>query len=89
MNRLISRRNAISPQDRREIVKWIVQSALGLVGYGLLLFFSAGRLDWAWGWALLIVLEAFLAAHPLIPIPINPALLVERKRDLRDPRVKS
>ena len=89
MNEPTSTRNAISPHERREIVKWIVQSALGLVGYGLLLFFSAGRLDWAWGWALLIVLAAFLAAHPLILIPINPALLVERERGLRDPRVKS
>ena len=89
MNRPTSTRNAISPHERREIVKWIVQAALGLVGYGLPLFSSAGRLDWVWGWSLLIVLAAFLAAHPLILIPINPALLVERERGLRDPRVKS
>ena len=89
MNKSIPMRNSISPHERREIVKWIVQSALGLVGYGLLLFFSAGRLDWVWGWALLIILAAFLAAHPLILIPINPTLLVERERGLCDPRVKS
>jgi protein-S-isoprenylcysteine O-methyltransferase Ste14 len=88
MNKPTSIRNSISPHARREILKWIVQSALGLVGYGLLLFFSAGRLDWVWGWALLAVLAAFLAAHPLLLIPINPALLVERERGLSDPRVK-
>ncbi len=89
MNQNTPVRNAISPEERREIVKWIVQAALGLVGYGLLLFLTAGRLNWIWGWVLLGVLTAFLAAHPLILIPINPALLAERERGLRDPRVKS
>jgi protein-S-isoprenylcysteine O-methyltransferase Ste14 len=89
MNKSTSTRNAIAPQERHEIIKWIVQAALGLVGYGLLLFLSAGKLDWVWGWVLLVVLAAFLAAHPLILIPISPALLVERERGLRDPRVKS
>lgn len=81
--------NAFSPEERREIVKWIIQSALGLVGYGLLLFLAAGSLNWIWGWVFLGVLAAFLAAHPLILIPINPSLLAERERGLRDPRVKS
>ncbi len=78
----------ISPQMRHEILKWIFQSALGLIGYGLILFLSAGRLNWIWGWVFLGVLAAFLAAHPLILIPINPALLAEREQGLRDPRVK-
>lgn len=78
----------ISPEVRHEILKWIIQSASGLVGYGLILFLSAGRLNWWWGWVLLVVLAAFLAAHPLILIPINPALLAEREQGLRDPRVK-
>lgn len=89
MNKNALTGNAISPEERREIVKWIVQSALGLVGYGLLLFLTAGSLNWIWGWVFLGVLAAFLAAHPLILIPINPALLAERERGLRDPRVKS
>jgi protein-S-isoprenylcysteine O-methyltransferase Ste14 len=88
MNENAPTRNTISPEERREIVKWIVQSALGLVGYGLLLFLTAGSLNWIWGWVFLGVLAAFLAAHPLILIPINPALLAERERGLRDPRVK-
>jgi protein-S-isoprenylcysteine O-methyltransferase Ste14 len=79
----------ISPETRREIVKWIVQSGLGVAGYGLLLFLVAGRLDWMWGWALLIVIAAFLAAHPLILIPINPELLAEREKGLRGPSVKA
>jgi protein-S-isoprenylcysteine O-methyltransferase Ste14 len=82
-------KSEISPETRRAIVKWIVQSALGLPAYGLLLFLVAGRLDWVWGWALLIVLAAFLAAHPLILIPINPALLAEREKGLGDKAVKA
>jgi hypothetical protein len=54
----------ITPKMQRAIIGWIVQAALGLVGYGLVLFLSSGRLDWVWGWTLLGVLVAFLAAHP-------------------------
>jgi hypothetical protein len=69
MNDDTTTRPEISPETRREIVKWIVQAGLGLIGYGLILFLSAGRLDWIW--ALLVVVAAFLAAHPLILIPIS------------------
>ncbi len=79
----------ITPEVRREIVKWIVQATLGWVGYGLILFIAAGRADWVWGWAQLIVLAAFLAAHPLLLIPINPELLAEREKGLRDEGVKT
>jgi protein-S-isoprenylcysteine O-methyltransferase Ste14 len=79
----------VSPETRRAIIKWIVQAVLGLIGYGFILFLSAGRLDWVWGWALLIVVAAFLAAHPLILIPINPELLAEREKGLRDKGMKA
>jgi protein-S-isoprenylcysteine O-methyltransferase Ste14 len=72
----------MNPDVRREITRWIIQSLLGVVGYALLLFLSAGRLDWVWGWALLGLLFLFLAAHPILLIPINPDLLVERERGL-------
>jgi protein-S-isoprenylcysteine O-methyltransferase Ste14 len=76
------------PEVKQQVRKWIVQAAIGLVTFGLLLFLSAGRLDWLWGWALLGVLAAFLAAHPLILIPVNPELLAEREKGLRDPQMK-
>jgi protein-S-isoprenylcysteine O-methyltransferase Ste14 len=79
----------MTPEVRREVTKWIAQSALGLVGVGFLLFLSAGGLDWLWGWMLLGVLAVFLAAHPLILIPINPELLAEREKGLRDPGMKA
>jgi hypothetical protein len=71
---------AITPEVRRAILKWCAQAALGVVGYGLLIFLSAGRLDWLWGWVLLGVLAVVLAAHPLILVPINPEVLAEREK---------
>jgi protein-S-isoprenylcysteine O-methyltransferase Ste14 len=86
-----------SPTTRRELTpevlcgirKGILQAALGLLGYGLVLFLAAGRLDWPWGWAFLGVVAAVLAAHPLILIPIDPELLAERERGLCDERVRA
>lgn len=78
----------MAPEVRREITKWITQAALGVVGYGVILFLSAGRLDWIWGWVQLAVLAAFLAGHPLLLIPINPELLAEREKGIRDEGVK-
>jgi protein-S-isoprenylcysteine O-methyltransferase Ste14 len=79
----------ITPETRRAITLWIVQAALGMVGYGVIIFLSAGSLSWAWGWALLGVLTAFMVAHPLILVPINPELLAEREKGFRDKGVKT
>jgi protein-S-isoprenylcysteine O-methyltransferase Ste14 len=88
MNEGAASRKEITPDMRRAIIKWIVQAAAGVVAYGVLLFLAAGQLDWVWGWALLALLAAFLIAHPLILVPINPDLLVERGRGLRAEGVK-
>jgi protein-S-isoprenylcysteine O-methyltransferase Ste14 len=79
----------MTPEVRREILKWIVQSALGVVGYGLILFLVAGRLNWVWGWALLGTIAAFMGAHPLILVPINPELLAEREKGILSEGVKT
>jgi protein-S-isoprenylcysteine O-methyltransferase Ste14 len=79
----------MSPQTRRAVINWIIQSALGMVGYAVLLFLTAGTLSWVWGWAMLAVVAAFLAAHPLILLPINPELLAEREKGALDHGVKT
>jgi len=58
------------------------------VGYGAILFLSAGRLDWVWGWAFLGLLAAVLISHVLILVPINPELLAERSRGIRQEGAK-
>jgi protein-S-isoprenylcysteine O-methyltransferase Ste14 len=66
----------------------MVQSALGLVGYGLVLFLAAGRLDWTWGWVLLGIVAGVLASQPLLMVLINPGLLMERGKGIADKGVK-
>jgi len=88
MNGSTASKHEISPEDRRAIYKWILQAILGVAAYGVIIFLAAGTLDWVRGWLLLGLLAAFLAAHPLILVPINPDLLVERGKGLRDEGVK-
>ena len=88
MNGSTSSKHEITPEDRRAIYKWILQAILGVAAYGVIIFLAAGTLDWVWGWLLLGLLAAFLAAHPLILVPINPDLLVERGKGIRDEGVK-
>jgi protein-S-isoprenylcysteine O-methyltransferase Ste14 len=79
----------MSPQTRSAVNKWIIQSALGMVGYAVLLFGVAGTLSWTWGWVLLATVTAFMAAHPLLLLPINPELLAEREKGALDRGVKT
>jgi protein-S-isoprenylcysteine O-methyltransferase Ste14 len=81
--------NKISPETRKAIIKWVIQSILGVIGYAVIIFLSAGTLDWVWGWVLVGLLFVFLIAHPLLLVPINPELLVERGRGLGDEGVKT
>ena len=79
----------MTPQVRQGVIKWIVQAAVGVVGYAAIIFLSAGTLRWFWGWAFVIVLALSLIAHPLILLPINPELLAERQKGSLDEGVKS
>ncbi len=49
-----SSKREMTPTVRSGIMNWIVQAALGLVGYGLILFLTAGKLDWVWRWILVM-----------------------------------
>jgi len=51
---------------------------MGVVFVALILFPSAGRLDWVMGWALVGVYAAWVAAMVLILAPRCPELLIER-----------
>jgi protein-S-isoprenylcysteine O-methyltransferase Ste14 len=82
------KRSSMTPEVRRAINKWIFQAALGVIGYGAIIFLAAGSLRWVWGWALVVVLTAVMAAHPILLIPINPELLAERQKGMLDEGVK-
>jgi protein-S-isoprenylcysteine O-methyltransferase Ste14 len=80
--------DALEPHDKMMIRRWIIQSALGQIGFGVVVFLSAGRLNWIWGWIWFMALAGFLAAHPLILVPRDPALLVERGQGMGQEGVK-
>lgn len=70
----------MSEREKKLVRSWIYQSALFLIVYLPVFFFAAGDWRWGWGWVFYIILAVFLAAHPLLLIPINPHLLAERAR---------
>ena len=84
MNNNTSIKQKMTPEVRRGVVSWIVKAVGGLVFFAAMLFLSAGRWDWVWGW---IFIGLFLVAsivHVLILIPTNPELLAERSRGIRE-----
>jgi protein-S-isoprenylcysteine O-methyltransferase Ste14 len=78
-----NRSKLMSKEERRLIVDWIWQTSLFLVVFTITLFLIAGDWRWLWGWMIVLLLTLFLAAHPLLLVPRNPALLAERERGLR------
>lgn len=64
--------------DPRLVRCYLAREALGLVMMGAALFWSAGRLDWWPGWAVLLVMAAWIAATFLVMLRANPALIAER-----------
>ena len=51
---------------------------MGVLGQAVVLFLSAGRWDWAMGWAFVILTALWVGATALVVIPRNPDLLAER-----------
>ncbi len=62
----------------RVTVRYAIRETLGLAVTGVALFWSAGRLDWWPGWAVLAVLAGWSAGTALVILRCNPDLLVER-----------
>ncbi len=58
--------------------RYLTREVLGVVGMGVALFWSAGRLDWWPAWASLAVMAFWTAATAFIVLRHNPALLAER-----------
>ena len=67
-----------SSDTSRIVVRWAVRETMGLVMMGVILFGLSGRLDWAMGWALVIVMAAWIIATGLAVIPRYPELLADR-----------
>ncbi len=62
----------------RIVARWAFRETMGLVMLGVFLFVSAGRLDWWWGWAYVILMAAWVIATGWAVIPRYPQLLADR-----------
>jgi len=58
--------------------RYAAREILGVVGMGVALFWSAGRIDWWPAWAALAVMAVWTAATAVIVLHYNPSLLAER-----------
>jgi protein-S-isoprenylcysteine O-methyltransferase Ste14 len=64
--------------NKRLIALYAIRETLNILGMGVALFWSAGRLDWWPAWAALAVMSAWTIATAILILRINPALLAER-----------
>ncbi len=60
------------------ITRWALRGLFAKALVAVLLFLSAGRWDWLWGWVYLGLFVLFDLATALAVIPRHPALLAER-----------
>jgi len=59
-------------------IRYATREILGVVGMGVALFWSAGRLDWWQAWAALAVMAVWTGATAIIVLYYRPELLAER-----------
>ena len=60
------------------IALYILDQILSIVGVGVVLFWSAGRIEWWAAWAIIVVWLAFFTATDILILRFNPDLMAER-----------
>ncbi|MFN8595099.1 MAG: hypothetical protein U0559_02820 [Anaerolineae bacterium] len=71
-------RLSMSPLVKRSVIRWIVRETIGVVTLAALLFLTAGAINWMAGWAVVIIMTAWVVGTALVVIPRYPELLAER-----------
>jgi protein-S-isoprenylcysteine O-methyltransferase Ste14 len=74
----ISHPDVMGDSIRSGVIGWMIKAIITKTVVGIILFLSAGRLDWIWGWAYWGVYAGFDLASALVLIPRDPQLLIER-----------
>ena len=70
--------HGMSPSVKRSVARWAVRETMGVVMLALLLFLTAGTVNWIAGWAMVIVMAGWVIATAIVVIPRYPELLAER-----------
>lgn len=78
----------MSLEIKRKITIWIRDSAGGMLVFAVAILLAGGRWDWLWGWVYIGLLTTAMAAHVVVLVPINPALLADRSEGLRQEGAK-
>lgn len=78
----------LSPEIKRKIFSWIRGVSLGMIAFSALLVLASGKWNWFWGWVYMTLLTLAMAAHVVVLVPVNPALLADRAGGLRQPGTK-
>jgi protein-S-isoprenylcysteine O-methyltransferase Ste14 len=78
MNTTTPIQHGMLPQVKRGVTRWAVRETMGVVMLALLLFLTAGKLNWLAGWAMVIVIAGWVIATAIVVIPHRPELLAER-----------
>jgi protein-S-isoprenylcysteine O-methyltransferase Ste14 len=78
MNTPMQVRHGMSPQVRRGVTRWAVRETMGVVMLALLLFLTAGTVNWIAGWAMVVIMAGWVIATAVVVIPHRPELLAER-----------
>jgi protein-S-isoprenylcysteine O-methyltransferase Ste14 len=87
MNDNTSVQQEMTPELRRGVVRWLIREVIGVLFVAATLFIPAGRWNWVWGWALVVIYAVWVSANALILIPRSPELLAERaqrKKGIKD-----
>ena len=63
---------------KKTIALYILDQVLGVVGMGVALFWSAGRIDWWAAWAAIAVWLATFTAMDILLLRFNPGIMAER-----------
>ncbi len=64
--------------NKKLVANYIVREVAAVIAMGVILFWSAGQVDWWQAWAALGVMLAWTVATDIIIFRFNPALLPER-----------
>jgi protein-S-isoprenylcysteine O-methyltransferase Ste14 len=64
--------------DTKLIARYAILETLRIVGMGVALFWSAGKIDWWPAWASLAVMLAWMIATAIVIFRFNPDLLADR-----------
>jgi len=64
--------------DTKLIARYAIREIMGIVGMGVALFWSAGKIDWWPAWAAIGVMLAWMIATAIVIFRLNPDLLAER-----------